>query len=54
MPPGSRIIDKSYHKIIFPGVNSKPLKIYIAYVGINPESKEVTLLEADLDAFTIP
>lgn len=32
----------------------KPLKIYIAYVGINPESNEVTLLEADLNTFTNP
>ena len=30
----------------------KPLKIYIAYVGINPESNEVTLLEADLNTLT--
>lgn len=32
----------------------KPLKIYIAYVGINPESNEATLLEADLNTLTNP
>jgi hypothetical protein len=32
----------------------RPLKIYIAYEGINPESNDVTLLEAVLNTLTNP